>query len=73
MSVMSTDPFVTIRHILSPIPSPTGRSPLCGATDGSDYNGLDEAYRAHVEGWTSNTITCRDCVLTALVAMGIDR
>ena len=60
---------VQIRHILSPIGTPNGRTHLCGA-EGVDYGGLDEAYRANVEGWTMGTTTCRDCIRTALVGMG---
>ena len=57
-----------VRHIASPIPRFNGRPNLCGA-ESNDYGGLDEAYRAHVEGWTHGTVTCPLCLRTALVAM----
>ena len=58
-------------HIASPRAQPGGRPNLCGApqTTWNAYNGLDEAYRANVEGWSPDRVTCRDCLRTALIAM----
>ena len=58
-------------HIASPIPRAGGRKNLCGALQepGMSYDGLDEAYRANVEGWASGT-PCPDCLRTAMIAMG---
>lgn len=62
---------VTTRHILSPIPCEGGRRPLCGAPyHEPSFDGLDEAYRACVEGVAPSDLTCRNCVAVAIIAMG---
>ncbi len=61
-------------HIASPRPQSGGRPNLCGSPQkkGSVYDGLDEAYRASVEGWQFPARPiCRDCIATALIAMGV--
>jgi hypothetical protein len=62
-------------HIHSPIPSAGGRQPLCGAASEmlGQYDGLDEAYQASVEGWSSGP-PCAACLDVAMIAMkGADR
>jgi hypothetical protein len=74
MPVPSDEPTTGwTRHILSPIPRPGGRMPLCGAEDweNTSYGGLDEAYRANVEGWPARGAPCRDCLKVATIAMGV--
>lgn len=58
-------------HIHSPIPRPGGRRTLCGAASAltSQYDGLDEAYRARVEGWIGCAPPCSACIEVAMVAM----
>lgn len=59
-------------HICSPIPREGGRRTLCGLrNDATQYDGLDEAYRAHVEGWPNIGWPCRRCLGVALIAMGV--
>ena len=59
-------------HILTPIPKPNGRGSLCGLrNDAPTFDSLDEAYRAHVEGWSGIGAPCRRCLSVALIAMGI--
>ena len=59
------------RHIVSPSFQPGGSLTLCGSPYqvGMSYDGLDEAYRANVEGWASGP-PCRNCLKVALIAMG---
>jgi hypothetical protein len=72
----ATDPGVlpSLMHIASPRPQAGGRPNLCGApqTTWNAYSGLDEAYRANVEGWTFPARpVCRDCLATAMISMGV--
>lgn len=49
-----------------------GAKTLCGLHNDADrYNGLDEAYRAHVEGRPNIGEPCRLCLSVALIAMGV--
>lgn len=59
-------------HIATPIPAPGGRGNLCGAeqTHINYFNDPNEAYRAHVEGWSASRKTiCLECVKIFLIAL----
>lgn len=60
-----------IWHIHSPIPRAGGRRTLCGATGllVGQYDGLNEAYRACVQGWAGCGAPCTACLDVAMVAM----
>lgn len=61
-------------HIASPLHDGVGGPNLCGSPPdpAAQYRGLDQAYRAHAEGW-AGAPTCRDCLAVALIAMGAGR
>lgn len=68
------DTTADVMHIATPRPQAGGRGNLCGAaqTLHNCYDGIDQAYRASVEGWKFPAPPiCRECVGVALVAMGV--
>ena len=63
-----------VAHIASPYRRIGRWGNLCGAPPDqiNTYDGLDEAYKAALEGWEvfEKRVVCRDCLATALIALG---
>lgn len=62
-------------HVYSPASHLGSRRTLCGAVGEASYqyDGLDQAYRASVEGWPDCDPPCVACLEVAMIAMRKDR